>query len=335
MKITILIPVIVGVLVVGTVVGLLSTQTWNPSWNPFQPTKERVVERSIEELFDLKSCKIDGQLEADIQATTEQGAQAAKISLEFADAIDASDPKNFKTSGGININLVTEGAEFSLAGETRTFGNDMYIRITTLPAFLPLPVDLGAIKNQWFKIETEKLKEMTKGTSIQAPDEEEAKEILEGLANLLKGKELFDIKKDFGKGHYLVSLRKEGVKELIPEFLQFAKQYVPEGEKSEYEQNLEKTLADFPRKFDNAWKELGGISFEVWIENNTLKQFKWAKEIDLTSLKELKDKIEQGKINLSLDVKFSDFNKKFDIEEPTDSKPIEELIPLETLGLPE
>lgn len=292
------------------------------------------VEQSLGNLFTSKSFKLDGKIEADIQVTTEQGGQAAEASLGLVGVIDASDIENVKTSSNISIRFATEGLEFSLGGEIRTFGQNMYVKLTTLPAFVPFLQGLEAMKDQWFKIEGEKLKEMG-GTNVPAPGEKEVEEILEGLKDLVKGKKLFEVDKDLGTeeldgeevSHYLVSLNKNTLKELIPDFFQFMKQYIPAEQQQEYESSLQETLQDFPQKIDEAWVKIGGVSFEIWVGDGILKKFRWEKEIDLTSFEALRDKVEQGIVDLTVECKFSEINTKFKIEEPADFKPIEELLP--------
>lgn len=327
MNVAILISILVLV-VIAVGLGFFITTT-------LQQTIPGTVEQSLGNLFSQKSFKLDSKIEADVQITTEQGPQQIEVSFEFTDVIDNSDSENLKSSGSISIGLTAEGMEFLVAGEVMTFGQDVYFKLTTFPAFLPFLQDLEGVKGQWFKIEGKKLKEIGEGAGAPMPDEQEVKKILGSLKDLIKGKELFEIDKDLGAEeldgkeatHYLVSLNKETIKELIPEFFQAMEQYVSEGQKAEYERNLQETLQDFPQKFDEAWAKIGGASFEIWVDDGILKKFKWEKEIDLTSFEALRDKIEQGIVNLVVECKFSDFNKKFEIEKPTDFRSIEELLP--------
>ena len=97
-------------------------------------------------------------------------------------------------------------------------------------------------------------------------------------------------------------------------------QRLPESQKETYQQNLQQTLFEFEQNFDAIWKQLGGIEFEVWINNNNiLKKIKFAKEIQGSSI--------------NFEVAFSDFGKDVAIEAPTEYKPIEQVLPVELLGI--
>lgn len=348
MKPKVLIPVVI-IVVVGTIVGLLGTQTWNPSWNPFQEAAENnIVEKAIAELLDLNTFKLQAKVEAEMQAVVEAKPQSFTVSINFDGLVDKSDIENLKTSNNINLALEAEGTEMTAGGEVRTFGNDIYLKLTTLPLF-PLPIGgLEEIKNQWFKIDVEKLKEMAGETNVPF-DEETQKELLRDLKQLGQGKEFFTIEEDLGEEqidgekteHYLVSINKETLKELIPEYFEMLKKYVPEEEMDKYEEDLQETLEQFPQKIDEAWEKIGGINFDVWIEkkHSVLKKFQWEREIDLTSFEELRDKVGEGTIKILFELKFSDFNKKLEIEEPTEFKLLEELfstaVPFMPVPVPE
>lgn len=318
------------------IVGLLSTQTWNPSWNPFKQGPAGLVEESLGNLFNLKSFKLDGSLQADIQITSEDKTQEVNVAIDLVDAIDASEPDNWRTSGVLNARLGFEGMQLSFSGDIRTFGEEIYLKIKTLPAFLPLGESIAEVKNQWIKIDTGKLRELAQSPAIPTVDDSQAKETLVSLRELIKGKKMFEVKKDLGEEQsegetlhrYLVGLNKETVKKLIPEFLEMMQKNIPAERKQEYENGLKGFSEKFPQKFEEIWRNFKGISFDIWTaSDSTLKKFRWAKELDLTSFKELKDKIKQGRVNLIFEAKFSEFDKKFDIEEPKESKPLEEILP--------
>lgn len=327
---------VVGVAVVVVGVGLLSTQTWNPAWNPFGKPPAKTVETSIENLFDLESLRAEGGLSADVSViTTDKEQQQFKVSFDFTEDIDASNRDNIKGEGDLALSFTTEGTEFKIAALAKMFGRDLYVKLTTLPPFIPLPIDVSLLKDQWVKIETTKLKEMTGGGfDVPSADETKTKEILEGLADLFEGEKMFDVEKRLGTEdlqgqetqHYLVSVDKEALKKLIPEYLQFMRQYIAAEKQAEYDQNVKELISTLPQEIDDTWKEIGGVEFEVWIGEGILRKLRYQRELDLTTVEQLKDKVESGTVDFAFEVQFSNFNKHLEIAEPTSFRTLEEMI---------
>ncbi len=300
-------------------------------------TETRIIDKAFENLLDSKSFSFNGGLEVSVQAKIKdivadeelisqeelavlQGLlENAFFSLGFNGAIDKANSDNTKIQSAINIALNAEGMQFELEGEARYIDDVVYLKINSLPALPLLGDGLSAIKGQWFKVG----QEIIDAQNDEVINEETKDQFITDLKNLIKGKELFEIKESIDNGHYLVSPNKETLKEAIPGLLQIIKEYLPEEEQVKYEQDLQEILTVFPEKFDIAWEQSNGMEFDVWVDSKpTLTKIKWQRAIDLTSFVGAQDKIESGIINIDIEFSFSDFNTSVDIETPEDAMPI-------------
>lgn len=336
-----LISVIIA-LILGVTLTLLATQTWSPTWNPFGKVASLTIEDSIAKLIGAETFKITGVVEGEFQ-TEKIGETEAKIitaSLSLSQIIDKRESEKPKSSADLNLKLGMEGIELSMKGELMSEGKDIYFKITTLPSLPFLAIDLEGIKNQWIKIDIEKLRDMT-GEEKEEPLDEKA--FLQDLKNTLEGKEIFKVKKNLGDEeldgvkvkHYFAEVNKEGLKVLIPEILQLTKKYLPKEEQITYEKELEEFSKNFSENFDEFWSNIKPLEFDFWIEEGSLwlRGMKFEKEIEYNS-----PEIEGvGQIKLGVDLKFSDFNKNIEIKIPENFKLIEELLSSEDFlpSLPE
>ena len=159
-------------------------------------------------------------------------------------------------------------------------------------------------------------------------DQNQSKEILKDLLSAMEGKDLFKIEKEIEKDHYLVSLKKEAVKEIGLELIMATEKYATEEQKEEYAIEVEKAKTELPEKVDQFFAQVNGIEFEVWITDSYLSKIKWQNQVDLTQIEGLQEKVSQGTLGIIFEVQFSNFNKKFNIEAPTEVTPIEDLISL-------
>jgi hypothetical protein len=346
MKPKILVPILV-VAIVGAIAGALYTQIWNPSWNPFGLSPQQRLEKSVANLSSLKTFKTDGRIEVNIEQKEETPNLPKNfvISFLFSQTTDNTDKENPKTEGNYSLSLGAEGMEISLAGEIKTIGEDIYLKVTSLPPLPFLGETFTKLKNQWVKIEKEKLMEIS-GQKKEEVEKETKRYLnfLEEIKNLLWGREIFEVKKNLGEEkidnarayHYLIKVNRDELKKLIPELIEKTNEYLQEEKQGISQEELQKFLEDFPQKFDQIYDKIGEISFEVWIgkRDNYLRKIKGAKEVDLGLFEELKDysAIKNAKIKIGFDVRFSEFNQKVKIEAPKDFKLIDEVLPSEMFG---
>lgn len=348
MKSTILLPIII-VLVVVVVVAVVTTT----DLNLFKKSEGGVVVTAIDKLFDARTLKVQGQMEADIESAGEDSSaenmgamplslSGLKLFLNVSAEIDNSKKDSPKTSSQITLGVDAEGMQLNGVLELRTIDSNVYIRLVSLPsALLAFVGGLEDIKGQWVKIDFEALKEQYSqagASTAMELDEEQFKQQLQDLTNelqaQLKGKTLFDIKQELAEEeingvntkHYLVEANKEAVKEFVIEYVELTKKYVPEEQKAEYESNLQRAMANFSEDFDNFWATIGGIACDIWVEKRggRLIRVKWQKDIGASAVEGMPETIES--IKFSGDFVFSDYNKSVKIEEPAQSKSIEDVL---------
>ena len=324
---------------------LLSSGTVNPSWNPFQqPPSGEVLENAIYNLSKIEKMSINGTanmkiinegtqsyLQNPLDDTQEiLSPKKIEVALVFNQLVDYSIKENKKNSTDFNLSLGIEGMELSMGAKVIGVDKSLFLNISSLPPYLPLGFDVETVKNQWLLVDPVKLG-LSGGEDVlnNEQDVENFNEaFLSDIKNLVTGKNIFKIKKDLGTEtidnenaiHYFVELNKNTFRELFPEFINILMARLPESQKQTYQQNLQQTLFQFEQNFDAIWKQLGGVEFDVWINNdNILKKVKFAKKIADSSI--------------DFEVVFSEFNKDFVIEAPTEYKPIEQVLPLDLLGL--
>ncbi len=331
---------IVGVVVLA--VFLLSSGAVNPSWNPFKPaTSSGVLESAIAKLSEVKRMKVQGLVGLDIQnlpeAVKEQaengdsGLSFNKLngSLSFNQSIDNSNKAQQKKSTDLNLTVGIEGVSMSLGLTAVGINKDLFVKVDSLPPFLPAGIVPEDIKGKWFSVDIEKLGLESQANSGLVQEENETA-FLADLKNLVEGKQIFKIKKNLGEEtvdgakteHYLVELNKTDVKELLPKMFDLLARYVPESNRAQYEQDLQSSLNEFMANFDLIWAKIGGINFDVWVEQaeGRLKKVKFAKTISENSL--------------NIELLFTDFNQNLQIEAPSVYIPIENIIPKDWLEGP-
>lgn len=331
-------PVIATIVVVVLVVtGLLASGKWNPSWNPFHPLSSMsIVTKSFEALSAAKSMKIDGKVDIVWQIPKqEQGSQASSLqdlfggngpteiglNSDFVILSDKTDENNPKSQTDLGVSIDVGGVAISGNGRLVSFPGRAYLMIGETPELLEVFMpDLAKAQSQWLKINAEDFASSTLASSSLGFEQD--KEFVAELKTLVEGKEILQIKRELGREtinqartrHYLVSFNKQELKAVLPAFLQLVKKYVPQDEQAQLA-DIDEILNDFDQSFDALWEKLKGFDFDIWVADGG-----WLAKIGL-------DKT-IGNNSLKFELVFSDLNKKFDIEEPTSSAPIEDVLPI-------
>jgi hypothetical protein len=293
-------------------------------------SSSQIIENAIAKSFQAKTYKAEETIK--LKVAPENG-QNGDFLLFISGAIEQSDPKIVKTDSDLVFTMSAEGVEMQAKGNAKTSGEDFYFQLTTLPnlSFLPAKT-LAGIKNQWIKIDKKKLAEMFPSPETSFEFNQQA--FVEEIKPLLKEKEIFKIEKRFGvenidgvkTQHYLVSLKKETIKTLIPEFLKIFQKYQPEELKESSQSEFEKNLKIFDENFDETWRKISPLKIDFWLEkgNVWLRKIKIEKEINVADFDpESKTK---GKITFGFEMKIFDFNKEVKIEMPQAYKGIEEIL---------
>ncbi|MCX6789533.1 MAG: hypothetical protein NTZ42_02910 [Candidatus Gribaldobacteria bacterium] len=330
-----------GVVVVGVVV-VLASGLWRPSWNPFGSSGGGdIVIESLTKSMAAKSFELDSQLAIDMETTSailgdDGAAKQVKLNLTVQDQINKANPKEMKAKALINLALQTEGATVSADLEGIGVGDNVYLKLTSFPSFLPLPIDLTKIKDQWVKLSIKDLQNKLAASGLQMPanGEDDFKTTLKNLQDIAHGKKFFDIQRRLGQedvagamaDHYAVGLNKRTVRDFIPAYLDLAKKYAPQDQQAQTEQQISEIKADLNTNFEKYWESLGGLSFEVWIDkaSGRLVKVSWQKEIDPSKFSQTQQDIK--KMNLRVELTLSKFNESFEVAEPSDFKTAEELL---------
>ncbi len=314
--------ILLGVLVViGVAIGLLITQV--------PPAQEGMVEKGVENLFALDSFKHQGKISASLPEG--QGA----FSLDFQGSLDKSEPENWLSVFELDLAVASQGTELSLSMELRVLEDALYIKIASLPNLgFGSEIDefLNILVGQWIKVDLDTLKELAGNEGYtDSLALEETKQFLEDLKALLVDKSIFQIENDLGKeevgsdkaNHYLVSIDKEVLKELIPEYVALAAKYAPVEQAALYQEEMDTALEQMPQAIDNAWERIGGISFDAWLttKGDYLKRLKYNQSFEPADF----ELTGSGTIDILFDFTFSDFDKEVEILAPSNALPFEEL----------
>jgi len=336
------IAIIAAAVIVGGAFLSLTGGVWNPAWNPFKPVSGDIFIESLSKSLAADAFNLSVLLEIEAQTAAALGGdgsqpEVVKIGLEAQEQIDKADSKNIKANAQINLGMETEGMTISGNFEARGFGDTAYFKIVSLPSFLPIPIDMEQLKGQWIKLSVKDLQDKLAAAGLQMfadTDSQDIQATLTDLKDLAAGKKFFEIKRRLGKEdvlgapteHYSVALNKKTVEDFIPEYLELAEKYAPENQKEEVRQQLADIKREVDANFDQYWETLGGLTFEIWVEQGTgrLIKFKWEDEIDPAKLGQAQQDIE--KMRLRIELGLSQFNKKFDIEEPAVFKTAEEVV---------
>lgn len=305
---------------------LLSSGVINPAWNPFkQPPSGEVLQTAIYNLSKVEKMRVLAAIDLMIESPKKING-----TLNLNQVIDYSNKAQKKNLTDFNLSVGIEGLELSIAAEMIGIDKKLYLNIKNLPSYLPLGIDVETLKNQWLLVDPSALGLFG---SVASTSEEVKKlkdsEFLNDLKALVLGKKIFKLKRSLGKeiidsqvaSHYSAEIDKKTAKEILPQIFVIINQQLPNSGDDVYQQELQKSLNELEQNFDEIWKALGGLNFEVWIDDNsqTLRKAKFAKEI------------QQNKIGI--EISFTEFNKNIVIEAPTEFKPIQDVLPPDLLGI--
>lgn len=326
---------IIIIIILGIGVGLLATKTWNPSWNPFVKKQgQMIIEKAIAKTFQAKTYKFEEKIQAEIEFKKAEQSGNLNVSVNFTGVSDQSNLQEPKANIDFDVQAAIEGAILKGAGQMKFLDQDtIYLKITELPS-IPF-LSLGDIKNQWLKIDMKKIKEIDSSKSAI-----NVQNFLKELEQLMEGKEIFKIEKNFGEEqieeekmqHYLASVKKDEIKILIPEVIKLMKRYQGEEMQAESEKSINEFLEKFDKNFDDVWTKISPIELNIWIDReNYLRRIKFEKKLDPNQLTAQSDSEAEPQekislLNLSIDIKFSEFNKSVEIETPKEYKDINEIL---------
>lgn len=361
--IKIIVGVIVGILLVSAVGATVAlyTRAWDPLWNPFRPEPDKVVQEMSQTMKKLKTMHSETKVELEAQ----EEYIPFKFQMDLKDDTDKTDPKNLKSASKFNFIFNISAIEYSLSGEAKNLDKVSFLKLDIIPgpAIMFLREMLGfnwsSVGGKWIKIDPESLaeslpdifkkflspeeqtqmEEFFKKQEALEISEEKQKEMEDKIKKITSGKKFFIVKKELPDTniggvktyHYLMTLDRNEAKRTIPDlvilFFDTAKDLNPElfqmTEEEEY--NAKKEIIDeLNKSFDEFFGKVGDIDGEVWIgkKDYLLYKVKIDKEIDLNKI----DKYSKGKIIFAFNTDISNFDKPVSIEEPKESRPLEEIL---------
>ncbi len=337
--------IVLALLLLVGLTGVLASRTWDPLWNPFRPSPNEVIKRMSLEMEKVKTCQ--EKMEISLSGRNE-GTFEMKLNTEGKTDMTQLEKPESESRFNLVASLAEKGnpmgAKFALGGEAKMKDNVLYLKFTTLPTipfFAMVGIDLSQIKNQWIKIDQDSMMKMTKEIAgkkwtpeIEKDYEKQSekqkalqKELQEKIKKMLKGKELFVIKKEFPDEkignvmayHYLVALNKEGILKVVSEMAKILEETMIK----EYGTAPIFREEEFKEKLNEFLEKVGEIRGEVWIgkKDYLLYRVKGKKDIDLSKLSE-----EGGSISIGLNLEYSEFNKPVKIEPPSEYKGINEVL---------
>ena len=361
--IKIIVGIIVGILFFSTVGASIAlyTRAWDPLWNPFRPEPDKVIQEMAQRMKNLRTMHSETKVELEVQ----DEYMPFKFQIGSKDDTDKTDPKNLKSYNNFDFIFNIFAMEYSLSGEAKNLDKVSFLKLNIIPGpviiFLRemLGFNWSSIGGKWIKIDPESLveslpdilnkflgpdeqaeiEEFIKKQETMEISEEKQKEIEKKFKKITSGKNFFIVKKqleDTNIGgvktyHYIMTINREEAKSTIPDiinlFFDTAKDLNPElFQMTEEEEDKAKkdTIEELNKSFDDFFKKVGDVDGEVWIgkKDYLLYKVKMDKEINLNVF----DENSKGKLIFKFDTDISNFDKPISIEEPKESKPLEDIL---------
>ena len=341
-KLVFSISIVSGIAALIVVLGvLLYTNIWSPAWNPF-----RLKPAEVMGIVAQKMANVDNyHLKTDFQLTDSQNQGI--FSLSFDGTTDKS-KKDFRKKDYIfSVKISALGQPMLIAGEEKTLGDVSYVKITSFPS-LPILAILGfnpsLFQGKWVRIDKNSLAEARNELGVQRETNQELspekKKVAKQLTDLFNQKkaEIVKIVKELNgekiNGHNTYHYLVQGDMNQLKSFLQEANNIIlrdssffgTDKEKKDW-QNF---TTVFFQSYDDIVKKLGDINFEIWVgkSDKLLYRVKLDKEVDLTKFArpETLQKMSLKKVEILLDINFSNFNKKVNITAPQKAVDIKDII---------
>jgi len=304
----------VGLVIVGAGV-VLGAHIWDPLWNPFSPSPEKVIAKMAEKIGEMKTYHSD--IKIDIN---EIGEEPGKILINLngdSDITDSQNPKE-KMNFDFRINNEKEGLSLSLIGQIKTIKDNFYFKLDKLGLpggfgfYLNLfGIDENKFIGQWIKLDKKVMENF--GIAIELSKEQQEK-INERVKKLFEEKKIYNVKKRMPdeevRGekayHYLLSLDREKIKEVIPELFSIAIESSGRNPEDALEGLGTDNMDKLTQEIDKFLEKTGGLDIEVWIGKKDffLYRVKIEKEIEASVFNEGTN----DKITISSDLNLSNFN---------------------------
>ncbi len=295
----------------------------------FQETPEKVIEKMITNLAEIKTLEYQGEIRAEIttpdmlndnilfqsvKPTTDK--KLSDFYIDFSGKSDVSDLNNPK--GSFVFNIKTNALEELTQGESIfgldiiTIGQNIYLKLSNLPN-LGL-FDFSFLINQWIKIDTEEMFDL-ENFEEQKRQQELSQEQINQIKDITAKSKVFKINEKMPSEiiegiethHYKFLIDKMALNNLIIEIAAIIQE----------ETLTEKEISDF----DKILEAVESIEGEIWIGKKDYLPYKLSLTI---IIKETSDFKTAGKLVTTL--LFKNYNKPVQIEIPTQTKSIKEIL---------
>lgn len=130
-------------ILLGGLVIVLAARIWDPLWNPFRPRPEKVLERMILKMKELKTVESENKISLAVQSNDGSNFEMEIKLSEKEDLREKENPKSegdFYFSFGAGASKTKEtpsfamGGKVSLAGQYKNLNQKGFVKLTTLPA---------------------------------------------------------------------------------------------------------------------------------------------------------------------------------------------------------
>jgi len=336
-----------AVLAVIALGAVLAARVWDPIWNPFRPDPSEVMKGMIENMGKVKSGKSDVLLSVGIAGS---GNEDLAYTIGFSGSQDSINPDDYKQEGSFNIEVFADSAYSSgtigIAGETKTKDKISYLKVNSLElsqnfsilfSLMGLNFDSikSALEGQWIKIE--------EGDVIGLTEEQKAEQtaFTEKISQIISEDNPLFVKKELNDEeadgvmcyHYVVAVDNEKAKKMVSDLVEASVNDQQESLKASGGMFSDPSflISTMQGLIENFLDKVGEIEGDLWIgkKDNLLYKVRFEKEIDVKSLNKI---TASGRMDMSIEINNSDFNKPLEVTAPSGSKKLEEVLPVELMN---
>jgi hypothetical protein len=336
-----------AVLAVIALGAVLAARVWDPVWNPFRPDPSEVMKGMIENMGKVKSGKSDVLLSVGIAGS---GNEDLAYTIGFSGSQDSINPDDYKQEGSFNIEVFADSAYSSgtigIAGETKTKDKISYLKVNSLElsqnfsilfSLMGLNFDSikSALEGQWIKIE--------EGDVIGLTEEQKAEQtaFTEKISQIISEDNPLFVKKELNDEeadgvmcyHYVVAVDNEKAKKMVSDLVEASVNDQQESLKASGGMFSDSSflISTMQGLIENFLDKVGEIEGDLWIgkKDNLLYKVRFEKEIDVKSLNKI---TASGRMDVSVEINNSDFNKPLEVTAPSGAKKLEEVLPVELMN---
>ncbi len=320
--------IIIGGIILAFIGGgiALGFHIWDPLWNPFGVAPERVIGKMFDKMKEVKTFHSNVNI-----AMKTTGGNPSEILINLDSNSDISDYQNRKIETNFDIQVKEEKTgDLHLKGKIKEIKDISYFKLDEIdfPSelnfyLMMFGVDKEKFIGQWFKINKKTLENINNKSGQSKLSKNEQKEIKRKIEDLFKERKIYHAKKMSDEKiqgkiayHYILSLDKKSIKEIIPELLDTIKNS-PSNKKSN--SNVLESLGTvdterIKQSIDQFFDKINGLSIDIWIgkKDYLLYRAKMDKRIEINNSKGENN----NAFTINFDLKMSNFNELVKIEAP-------------------